>query len=356
MRFFRTIALSVLVTTLSTTNCWAGDHVLSTDHAPLGVMGDHLHETGEVMLSYRFMHMGMAGNRIGDSEVSPETITTTVPNRFFGRPMQPPTLRVVPTKMTMQMHMFGVMYAPTDWVTLMAMLNYTEKEMEHITFMGGAGTTRLGSFTTESSGLGDTRLAALIRLFESGNHKAHANLGVSLPTGSTNETDSILTPMGARPNPRLPYAMQLGSGTLDFLPGVTYTGNLNSIGWGAQYAGTIRTEKDNGYQWGDKQSITGWASYAPRHWLSFSTRLEFNTMGKIDGSDSRIVAPVQTADPNNYGGERIDLKLGLNLAGQSDWTIGHRIAIEGGIPVLQDLNGPQMETDYMISVGWQYAF
>jgi hypothetical protein len=157
MKIFRTTALSVLVTTLSTLTCWADAPMQASAHAPLGVMGDHLHHTGEFMFSYRFAHMDMAGNRIGDNEVAPETIVTSTPNRFFGSPMQPPTLRVVPTKMTMQMHMFGLMYAPTDWVTLMAMLNYTEKEMEHLTFMGVAGTNRLGTFTTESSGLGDTR-------------------------------------------------------------------------------------------------------------------------------------------------------------------------------------------------------
>ena len=42
--------------------------------------------------------------------------------------------------------------------------------------------------------------------------------------------------------------------------------------------------------------------------------------------------------------------------GRLDWVRGHRLAIEGGIPIVQDLNGPQMETDFMISVGWQYAF
>lgn len=74
-------------------------------HAPIGVMGEHRHKTGEVMLSYRFMHMDMQGNLIGDDNVSPATIATTVPNRFFGAPGQPPTLRIVPTDMRMQMHM-----------------------------------------------------------------------------------------------------------------------------------------------------------------------------------------------------------------------------------------------------------
>ena len=111
----------------------------AADHAPIGVMGDHTHKQGEFMFSYRFMRMDMEGSRIGTDEVTPETIATTVPNRFFGRPMQPPTLRVVPTSMRMDMHMGGVMYAPTDRLTLMAMGMYVVKEMDHTTFMGGMG-------------------------------------------------------------------------------------------------------------------------------------------------------------------------------------------------------------------------
>ncbi len=134
-----------------------GHHAHRPDsHAPIGVMGEHMHKKGEGMLSYRAMRMEMDGNRIGSDSVSPETIATTVPNRFFGRPMQPPTLRVVPTRMTMDMHMFGMMYAPTNNLTLMAMVNYIEKEMDHVTFRGPRGTTRRGTFTTKSEGIGDT--------------------------------------------------------------------------------------------------------------------------------------------------------------------------------------------------------
>jgi hypothetical protein len=65
-------------------------------YAPIGVMGGH-HPHRGLMLSYRYSHMGMEGNLIGDDSVSPDSIVTTVPNRFFGIPGQPPTLRVVPT-------------------------------------------------------------------------------------------------------------------------------------------------------------------------------------------------------------------------------------------------------------------
>lgn len=96
-------------------------------HAPIGIMGDHVHEKGEVMVSYRYMNMNMQGSRLTGEAISENTIVTTIPNRFFGAPGQPPTLRIVPTEMTMEMHMFGLMYAPSDGVTLMAMLNHVEK-------------------------------------------------------------------------------------------------------------------------------------------------------------------------------------------------------------------------------------
>ncbi|MDE0514442.1 MAG: transporter, partial [Gammaproteobacteria bacterium] len=52
----------------------------AADHAPIGVMGDHMHEKDEFMLSYRFMHMDMQGNRAGTDSIDADTIVTTVPN------------------------------------------------------------------------------------------------------------------------------------------------------------------------------------------------------------------------------------------------------------------------------------
>lgn len=228
-------------------------------HAPVGAMGDHTHQTGEIMLSYRYMHMEMQGNLDGTSSRSPEAIVSTEANRFANPPMQPPNLRVVPTKMTMQMHMLGAMYAPSDRVTLMGMVNYAEKEMQHVTFMGPMGTTRLGTFTTATSGIGDTSLAALIKVFDGNTSHWHITAGVSLPTGSIDETDSILTPMNTHPAARLPYPMQLGSGTYDVIAGLTYTDNHAAWGWGSQWRSVFRSgENDEDYTLGDEHRLSGW--------------------------------------------------------------------------------------------------
>ena len=332
----------------------------ASSHAPIGVMGEHMHKKGEYMFSYRFSHMQMKGNRIGNNEVSPGQIATTNPNPFFGIPGQPPTTRVVPTKMSMQMHMFGGMYAPTDWLTLMAMASYVEKSMDHTTFLGPAGIGATRTFNTKSSGFGDTKIGAMFKLFETNvyntNHHAHLNFNISIPTGSLSERANVITPTGATPNLRLPYPMQLGSGTFDALPGITYTGNYRKLGWGGQYMAEIRMERNQaGYAHGDKHTLTAWSSYEWSRWFSTSARVIYKTQETIRGMDPAIVAPVQTADPRNQGGRQLGVALGFNLLGTHGILKGHRLATEIIIPVYRRLHGPQLETDWRVVAGWQYA-
>jgi hypothetical protein len=239
----------------------------------------------------------------------------------------------------------------------MGMVPYVDKSMDHVTFQGPSGTTRLGQFTTRSSGMGDIKLMALYRVWHSGSDQVHLNIGLSLPTGSTDESDDVLTPTGARPTLRLPYPMQLGSGTYDLIPGVTYKGRSGDIGWGAQYLATIRTgENDENYTLGDLHELTGWGNYSWTPAVSVSLRVTARTRDNIDGIDPRIVAPVQTANPDFQGGDRIDISLGLNLSGQRGAWRGWRGAVEFGVPVDQDLDGPQMEADWFVTAGLRYMF
>ena len=322
-------------------------------------MGDHRHKKGEWMVSYRFMTMDMDGNRDGTASLSPQEIATTVPNRFFGNPMQPPTLRVVPLQMTMDMHMAGAMYGLSDRVNLMGMTSYRSLDMDHVTFAGGRGPAVRGNFTTQSDGFGDSMAGAIIGL-DNGSRRerqVNLNLGVSIPTGSNTQTDRILTPLGTTPSPRLPYPMQLGTGTWDFKPALTAFDRQGRIGYGAQASARLPLgDNAEGYQFGDRIEGTAWLSFEPEPWISLSTRIKAVSQGSIQGFDAAIAAPVQTADPDNSGGETVELLLGVNLAGQSGALRGHRLAIEYGLPLHRDLNGPQLETDSVLTIGWQKAF
>ena len=352
--------ISILTCTLLCTTSFCqhafadtGDSTRADSHAPIGVMADHFHKKGEWMFSYRFMSMSMKGNLSGSDDISPDTIVTTVPNRFFGNPGQPPTLRIVPLEMTMDMHMFGLMYAPSDVLTLMLMASYVDKEMDHVTYMGGTGTTVLGNFTTETNGLGDTTLSGLIRFVDRENAKFHGIIGVSVPTGSTDETGRILTPMNMQPVVRLPYPMQLGSGSWDPILGVSYSGFGSTWAWGAQWRSIFRVaDNDDDYQLGDEHRLTGWLSYLLSNSFSASLRAEYYDRGDISGMDPMIMGPVQTADPNRQAISRTDLAVGLNWAGQGS-AHGWRVALEYAVPVTQDLDGPQLETDSTLLLGFQ---
>jgi hypothetical protein len=308
------------------------------DHAPLGVMGDHLHEAGHWMLSYRYGHMSMDGNRDGTDRVSTADVFA---DGFL----------VAPTDMVTDMHMFSLMYAPANWLTLMAMMPYVEKSMNHV--IGATG----GKFRTDSSGPGDFRLTGLLRVLDTPHHDLHLNLGMSFPTGEIDAEDFTPTPMGCQET-RLPYPMQLGSGTFDFLLGGTYNGRNAWLSWGGQVTGTVRTgENDNDYRVGDRVGVTAWVARPWTSWFSTSIRLDWQWWDNIHGADPSLNPnAVPTADPKLRGGNRLDLLGGLNFQLPLGPLGEHRIAIEGGGAIHQWLYGPQLETDWRIVVGWQKAF
>jgi hypothetical protein len=92
------------------------------------------------------------------------------------------------------------------------------------------------------------------------------------------------TPAGA--NSLLPYPMQLGSGTIDFLPGLTYLGQSEDWSWGSQLRGTVRLgENEEDYSLGDRLGASGWLARKICAMASVSGRLSLDTWGNIDGAD-----------------------------------------------------------------------
>jgi hypothetical protein len=249
------------------------------------------------MLSYRYMHMRMDGSLAG---------TDAVPNSEIVSP-DGYGLMVTPENMTMRMHMFGAMFAPSDGITLMGMLPVLSNDMDHITRAGGA-------FTTESGGLGDVRVGALVGLADWGSQSLHANAMVSIPTGSIEEQAVLPTSNGT--DVQLPYPMQVGSGTWDLLPGITWLGQAGAWSWGAQGGATFRRgENDRDWKFGNRGLGTLWFSRDFSPALSASLRMAGETWGDVDGVDpapSVNPAVVPTARTDLRGGTRADLGLGHN--------------------------------------------
>lgn len=304
-------------------------------HAPISVMGDHMHGKGEWMFSYRYMYMNMDGLKRGSADTSTDNALADY--------------MVTPTKMPMKMHMLGAMFAPTDRLTLMGMINYTELKMDHLTRMGT-------TFTVSSSGFGDLIIAGIYKFINNNRQVLHGQLGLSIPTGSVKEED--VTPASAPNETVLPYPMQLGSGTLDTQLALTYLGQADIISWGTQLKSILRFgENERDYRYGNRLSLNNWVAWKATGWLSASIRLEGLIVGEIEGSDPNLnPMMVVTADTFNSGGTFINTGFGINTYVPEGPLKNLRIGLEFAIPFYQDVSGLQLKTREMLTFGAQYSF
>jgi hypothetical protein len=301
--------------------------------APIGVPYAHVLKPGKWMISYTYGRMAMEGNLSGTEDVSIADILKKYP--------------VAPESMDVDMHMVCGMRGITENLTAMIMLPYYYKSMT----MVARDHTR---FTTYSDGVGDLQLGGLYALYRSNMHQLVFFGGLSVPTGSINARDD--TPMAA--DQRLGYTMQLGSGTVDLLPALTYEGKCERIHWGAQVSGTIRLgENDYDYRLGDRYRLTGWSGYQIYDGIIASLRLDWQSWDNIHGADPEL-DPTKTPgkDPKLRGGDRLDILPGLAWYLDKGPLKGNRLFLEGGVPIYQNLDGPQGKTTWLLTAGWKFVF
>ena len=382
-------------------------------HAPAAVMFDHiLDHVGEVMVGYRYQGTEDRGGMLhGANAASDQAIIKNGCPDTNG-------CRFTPTTMTMNMHMLELMVAPTDWLTLMLMPQFMDMDMNMRALPNaprapddGSGMSMpmdmSGRHTT--AGIGDTGLYALVKLFNNPLHHLHAGIGISAPSGSV--TKKMLEKSGTSEADFIHYGMQIGSGTWDFKPSITYTGHLDDWSWGAQLNGTKRLENKNesGYALGDLFQTTAWGSYQLLNWLSASARGVYTVQGSItnrfnahkathtvdkilhtnqdsnanghctdpspssgcDGVydpndldlfnvETTVSAPNSVSgpmdEPGSYGGQYVDVGLGLSVTVPSGSLEGNRLSVEWLQPAYTHVNGYQLDRQGTLAVTWDYGF
>lgn len=300
-------------------------------HAPISVMGDHYHEAGEWMFSYRFMPMSMEGLLMGSDEIDNSVV---LQNHM-----------AVPESMQMNMHMVGVMYAPADFLTLMLMGSYRSNSMD-LSAMDHP-------FSTSSAGVGDPSLSALFRLFNRHRQSLHGALSISVPLGSIDERSN--TPMMT--NAPVAYPMQIGSGTWDPAATITYLGQGTSVSWGMQGQYIVHTgNSSKGYRLGDAIKATAWGAYRASNSLSFSVGLYYSQNAKIKGANPEFNPMMMPLfDTQNSGRKQLDVGIGTNLYHLVEWLSGLRFAAEIKLPVWQSVSGIQMKNQWVGILGLQYT-
>jgi hypothetical protein len=300
--------------------------------APIGLHGATLEEAGSVTLSYRLMRNVHYGYRVGVDSVALDDVVADYD--------------VVPTDLAIMEHVFGIQVGATDMLTISALIPISDREMEHEEI--------LPAFTTQTSGIGDISVAALLGVVDGDRQRFHFSLGAYLPTGGIDEVG----PVAGGDDAQLPYAMQPGTGVVALRPGFTYQGQNDIISWGIQFNGTFSLgENDRDYHWGTRGTLDTWiaGSWAP--WISSSFRLTYDRWGLMEGADGAL-DPAQSPanDAALQSKTEINGWMGVNLYAPSGPLSGARLAIEGGIPMYMLLDGPQLRSRWMLNVGAQWSF
>lgn len=319
---------------LSLSTAATAEHDHHAAPAPIGIMGDHVMDKGQWMASYRLDRTSQSDLLDGSRSISPHDALAT-----YGE---------VPIDMRMNMHMLEGMVGVTEKLTVMAMAQYMEMEMVHEAHHSHH------RHAMNKNGLGDTQLSGVYQLM----HRMEGermqslllNAGVSLPTGSIDS--GYINHHGDARN--LPYNMQFGSGTVDPLLGLTYTGRHGEWNWGSQLHGTFRLyDNSNDYHLGNRYALNLWAGKQLTSVFDASLRLEGLHWGDVDGADPLTPAnSMAGATPALTGGSQVNGYFGLGAA-----VFGpHRLALEFGAPLWQHFDGPQLETDYRLTLGWQVKF
>ena len=295
---------------------------------PFGIM---IGRAGKWMVGYQYMFEKLDGILDGSDGISEADVL----QRF----------QTTPTGMTMQAHMGMIMYAPTNRFTLMAMLPYVKMSMGELRRDGTRSTER-------SKGIGDLELRGLYSLYAAKDlrHRILANFGVGFPTGSVNQRDAA----GLRSE----YPMQTGSGTFSLLPGITYLGQALPWSWGAEFTSTVRLGRnEHGYTLGNRYEPRIWVARQLTRWVSLSAGARGESWGNVSGADS-LLDPTDepTKDPNRQGGKHLNAVLGATFSPLNRFFNGQQFLVQGDVPVMESLDGPQLKRSYMLHVAWQWEF
>ena len=262
---------------------------------------------------------------------------------------------VVPAEITQEAHLFKIGYELNDRF----LLNLQIPLIRQSTFHYGDA-ARLGAqfeeFTIDTQGLGDIGLSTSYLAWTKNQHAVFIDVGFSAPTGSTDEKGR--TPRNADMDTKVPYTMQLGSGTVDFKPAITYIGSSDWLEWGTRAQGTVRLGKNShDYSLSNRFSLRNWVTLTSYKTFQPSLRLATEIWGRIHGADTDLFGPNRSTpapvtDPELFGGEKVSAGLGVRVPFRKGILRGQSIEVNGSVPVYQSLNGPQPGEEWRFSIAW----
>lgn len=307
-------------------------------HGPISVREDRVLQAGEFQLTLQLLNQRLEGQGVGNDSLTVDQVLSL--------------FDVAPTQLVRQGMAVNVMLGLTEHLSLSATGTFVQKTMDYLAPVDGQANFYLW-YQTESLGPEDIQVTALYDVFNRGPYRAHVHAGVSIPIGSIDVGDA--TPFTDPSEVQLPYQQQLGSGTVDLLPGFTVSVQNEVASLGVQGKATIRMAENNrDWALGDVYQGTMWAAYNLSDYVSVSLAGQYTTWGQVEGADADL-DPFQDPAANTLAlsGSRVSLPVGFNLLIPDGRFAGHRLGMEFILPIHQDLDGPQLRHDWSIIVGWR---
>ena len=233
---------------------------------------------------------------------------------------------------------------------------FQDLSMSSDTFQGMMNRNLLGSFNLSSEALSNISFFGLVDIFDYDLQKSIISMGITKSIGDNNKTGNILTPMNTRIDMIMPYGMQGSDKSTKLNLAYTHKRFFDFSSIGVQVKTDLNIDEKN-WAFGNKYETSFWYQELVNDNLAWSIRYKITKEESIEGTDSRIIGPVQTANPLNYGGINSYLGVGLNTTFrlfQSDHS--DRLALELLMPIKQNKNNLQMEDKNKIIIGYQKAF
>ena len=294
---------------------------------PMGTRFGETLEGNRLRIGYAFERTRLAGLRTRDDHITPDQA------RGFG-------FTETPRALDSTVHLFTIAWAPHPRTTLVLEVPYVEHEYERFSLADGRR-------QSQSKGLGDIGLTVVVPFIRKGHESSQVHFGFDVPTGSIRRRDE------GRP---LPYAAQPGNGSVDLEWGWTYKGELDRVSWGGQVGGRHPTAR-NGRDWREGSRFSGrvWGVVRLLAGVSASLRADWEKQNEVEGFDRDHEGASSPAErPELQDGTLLALAPGLSI--EVPALDGQRLGIEVGIPIYQELDGPQLERDWTFRAGWQWTY
>lgn len=262
---------------------------------------------------------------------------------------------VVPTFICQSAFTVSARYKLNETTAIGVQVPILSQETEHISSVPG-----FADFTLTSKGVGDIAISLTHKAISDKNKNLSIQAGIRVPTGDINvEGDTPRNGTGTLE--RLPYTMQLGSGTLDLTGAVNYSWTVDDFKFRSGANAVIRTGTNaNNYRLGNNFGLSASMQYIKPKILQPYAKLSARKIERIEGLDTGLTAPglfpfpASITDPFNYGGEKIGVAAGLKTCISERCNV--YLSGEFGVPIYQNLNGiqPKEKSNFSISVGSKF--